>query len=387
MSYLFDGLWAIDPVNPANVALNAEVVIFDPADAGHSPIPLTDGDGFALPNPLTTNEKGFVGAFRADLDRVGWEAAGLTGYITSYDGLKGAAEAAAASAADASAASLAASGNAAEAAVAAQQAATLVNSPADDVVAMLVGGAGSQTQSATDTRYSKRGEAVLLVPDYAVGDGITDDTAAIQTVFSIAAQFGHIVDFGSSEHTYYMAGVVEVGSNTVVQGRGATLIKKTVAGESSYAFFCTRSHGSAFYGAGGSSIRFNNMKFRGTFPDRPACAFSGHHSDDVQFHGCTFEQMAGTGHVVDLSGCQDVVFRDCRFIGATDVNSRAEAIQIDISARGAISVLDDDGSYSGMPTRRVTVDNCKFLPLTLDGVTYPAPVPMGSHAQWEGKWF
>lgn len=262
----------------------------------------------------------------------------------------------------------------------------VTNEGADNTVSALFSAPDSAVQAAADNRYSKRGENYIYVPDYAPTDG-SDATAGIQAAANLAAGFGHILDFGTSEHQYWVAGVVELGGRTVLTGKGAVLYKRDSALESSYAIFCTRSHGVAAYGAGGSSIRFNNLRFKGNFPNRPACALSAHHSDDIQFHGCDFEEMAGTGHVIDLGACRDTLFRDCRFIGATAVNSRAECIQADLSIRSGVSVLDDAGSYSGLPTIRVTVDNCKFLPLSKDGVDYPAPVPFGSHAQWEGRWF
>lgn len=386
MTYPYPGLFAIDPQDPMNVAANSELTIFDPVDSARTPISLSDSEGLPIANPMLTNDKGFVGVFYSDLDEVGWSAGDLVGVVQSYQGIKRQAQAAAESAAGSLSASVEASGSALAAQQAAEQAAQMIGAPADEVIGSLLGTAGSDTQQAGDTRYSKRGENYIYVPDYAPTDG-SDATAGIQAAANLAAGFGHILDFGTSEHQYWVAGVVELGHRTVLTGKGAVLYKKDSALESSYAIFCTRSHGVAAYGAGGSSIRFNNLRFKGNFPNRPACALSAHHSDDIQFHGCDFEEMAGTGHVVDLGGCRDTLFRDCRFIGATAVNSRAECIQADLSIRSGVSVLDDDGSYSGLPTIRVTVDNCKFLPLIKDGVDYPAPVPFGSHAQWEGRWF
>lgn len=386
MTYPYPGLFAIDPQDPMNVASEAEVTIFDPADALRVPLALTDSEGLSIPNPMMTNDKGFVGVFYSELDEVGWSAGELVGLVQSYQGIKRQAQVAAESAAGSLTASVEASDAALLAQQAAEQAAQMIGAPADEVIGSLLGTAGSDTQTTADGRYSKRGENYIYVPDYAPTDG-SDATAGIQAAANLAAGFGHILDFGTSEHQYWVAGVVELGGRTVLTGKGAVLYKRDSALESSYAIFCTRSHGVAAYGAGGSSIRVNNLRFKGNFPNRPACALSAHHSDDVQFHGCDFEEMAGTGHVIDLGGCRDTLFRDCRFIGATAVNSRAECIQADLSIRSGISVTDDPGSYSGLPSVRVTVDNCKFLPLIKDGVDYPAPVPFGSHAEWEGRWF
>lgn len=44
-----------------------------------------------------------------------------------------------------------------------------------------------------------------------------------------------------------------------------------------------------------------------------------------------------------------------------------------------MSYLDDPASYDGLFTRSVRVEDCKFLPLTLDGKVYPCPNPIGAH--------
>lgn len=155
MSYHFPGLFAIDPNDLANVAVDSELIIFDPNDTTRTPIALTDSEGLAIPNPLTTNDKGFVGVFHAELDEVGWTAAGLEGLVQSYKGIKDQAVQAASSAATAADSALAAEGNAESARQAAEAAANMVGAPADEVVAGLFSADGSETQAAGDSRYAR----------------------------------------------------------------------------------------------------------------------------------------------------------------------------------------------------------------------------------------
>lgn len=145
MSYLYDGLWAIDPSNPLNAATNGTLTIFDPNDPSHTPLEITDPDGQPLANPVITNDKGFVPPFRAGLDRVGWIADDLTGYQISYDGIKSAADAAAFSANEASQKAEASQSAASAAQLAAEEAALLVGAPADTAVAGLVGSTATET--------------------------------------------------------------------------------------------------------------------------------------------------------------------------------------------------------------------------------------------------
>jgi YD repeat-containing protein len=89
VAYTYEQLLAVDPSNPANVARAASITIFAPGDATKTPLTITDTNGAALPNPLTSNANGFAPAFiHATLDRVAWEGGGLTGFLTSYEGMK-----------------------------------------------------------------------------------------------------------------------------------------------------------------------------------------------------------------------------------------------------------------------------------------------------------
>jgi len=88
MAYTYDSIFAVDPANPANVAKNASITIFDPADAAQAPIAITDPTGVPLPNPMTLDAAGMGPAYQhPTLARVGWKGAGFVGYFTSYEGM------------------------------------------------------------------------------------------------------------------------------------------------------------------------------------------------------------------------------------------------------------------------------------------------------------
>jgi YD repeat-containing protein len=89
VAYTFEQIFAADPANPANIAQNAAITIFQPNDPTKTPLVLTDPSGGALANPVPVNANGFGPAFmHATLDRVAWEGGGFTGFFTSYDGMK-----------------------------------------------------------------------------------------------------------------------------------------------------------------------------------------------------------------------------------------------------------------------------------------------------------
>jgi lysophospholipase L1-like esterase len=88
MAYTYDPIFAADPNNPATVAKDATITIFDPADAAKAPVAITDPTGSPLANPLKVNAAGFGPAFQhPTLARVGWMGAGFVGYFTSYEGM------------------------------------------------------------------------------------------------------------------------------------------------------------------------------------------------------------------------------------------------------------------------------------------------------------
>ncbi|TDK25595.1 hypothetical protein E2F48_10130 [Arthrobacter crusticola] len=119
-------------------------------------------------------------------------------------------------------------------------------------------------------------------------------------------------------------------------------------------------------------------------------SFSLHHARNVLVYDCAFEQCLKLGHVMGLQGCDGVTVRDCTVLGkapSTTDSLYKEAIQVDVSTLAGASYADNLGSYDGLPTINVTVDGCRFLPLTVGGTTYPAPNPVGSHASIEGRYY
>lgn len=161
-TYSFDPIFAADPSNAQNVAANAAIIIFDPADTGKTPIALTDVTGSPLSNPITVNKNGFGPAFTSTLDRVGWFGGGFSGFFTSYEGMKAAAIAAQTAAVNAAANA----GAAASADVAARVAAGELKGdkgadgsnvlPTDVAIKDAINSAGSATRAALKTGFTPK---------------------------------------------------------------------------------------------------------------------------------------------------------------------------------------------------------------------------------------
>ncbi|MGP5219438.1 LamG-like jellyroll fold domain-containing protein [Arthrobacter rhombi] len=93
MPYTFDAIQAFDPTDPKRVASDAEVTFFAPDDPNQTPIEITDVTGLALPNPYLTNDLGSIPQFMANMERVAWASGEMGDFLTSWEGLRDAAEA------------------------------------------------------------------------------------------------------------------------------------------------------------------------------------------------------------------------------------------------------------------------------------------------------
>lgn len=126
--YPYEQQIVFDPDDPENIVRYGQVWLYDPADtAGTTPLVLKDPDGLPLPQPLTSNRYGFIGAFIAPVPQVLWKSGGFENYFNSFIGLL---EQATAAVAAADAAADAAS----DAATAASESAQAALGPTDEQV-------------------------------------------------------------------------------------------------------------------------------------------------------------------------------------------------------------------------------------------------------------
>lgn len=195
--------------------------------------------------------------------------------------------------------------------------------------------------------------------------------------------------------TYLLAGEqqVELRSNVAIEGYGATIVRRPVK-EGHYAAFIGLSRGRKGRGSGVTGVAMRGLTFRGDFASGATiCIMALHHCADFLIEDCEFiECQGGAGHTFDLGGCNDITFRGCtwrgynaRGYGQHDLDNTIETIQLDISHSSTMSYPDDEGSYDALGTTDVTIDDCAFLPLDLDGKHYPCPNPIGEHFVQEGQ--
>lgn len=242
--------------------------------------------------------------------------------------------------------------------------------------------------------FDGRLQAVAVTPQQfgAVGDGVTNDTAAFEAALVALGEAG-----GGTlmvpPRTYVLATTAAIVLNVdkiTVEAYGATFTRFE---DATRAMFVSNTRGTPDYGSGVRSLHWRGGRFLGDLgAQRYISPFALHHAQDVSFEDVTFEGCeAGGSHIFDMGGCDKVRIRRCTFLGTEDRgddSNVSEAIQLDASYKNTLTGGTLDAGFSGLFTRDVVVEDCKFLPyVDAHGVLWPAPTPMGAHFVVEGKYY
>ncbi|QIK63666.1 hypothetical protein G7068_11015 [Leucobacter viscericola] len=218
--------------------------------------------------------------------------------------------------------------------------------------------------------------------DYgALGDGVTDDTAAIQGAVDAVSPGGTVNFRGSA--TYNIAAAVILKSGVAIEGNGATVTK--TASATGAVTFANEMY-SKGYGGGGRDITIRNLRTVGDYAVTGAGrdqVMSFMHVRGLRIENCVFEQGMVNGHYLDLLGCDDVRITNSTFRGMNPLPGREiiEAIQTDSATySGAGHGYFGLDFFDGLPTRNVRVTGCTFTTLEVGGIEYPLPNPLGMHS-------
>lgn len=207
----------------------------------------------------------------------------------------------------------------------------------------------------------------------AKGDGVTDDSAAIQAALAYNGNNKSIVKFVKGE-TYRVDNNFYIYSNTTVD-LNECIVKDVDGGpfNTSYNRVQFMNNLDSMTVAGYGALK-NFVVKNGTFDGNTGgVAFPLFHAQDCRFENINFNNCFVSTHVFDLAGCNNITIKNCKFIGnllSVAGNNFREVIQPDYATYGAAPYWGDDESFAfdALPTDGLTVDGCVFK--KNDGDTY-----------------
>lgn len=243
--------------------------------------------------------------------------------------------------------------------------------------------------------YAKDNCTVIYVQQFgAVGDGVTDDTAAIQAALSATGNSQSKVMFERNK-TYLMQKEVYLYSNTVIDLNNSVIRDCYKGGVNDE--YVEWANGLRFlnnpesvktegYGAL-TNITISN----GTIDGANEAGISGvtfglMHASHLTFKNIVFRDcMAGT-HVIDLGGCQDIRIDNCNFTGAHIAKKEwryREMIQIDSALYKGMPYWDGIANiaYDELPCQNIVISDCNFE----RGQGTHNPNAIGTHTAYSGS--
>ncbi|MFJ6440272.1 right-handed parallel beta-helix repeat-containing protein [Streptomyces sp. NPDC091649] len=207
------------------------------------------------------------------------------------------------------------------------------------------------------------GAAQSVMAYGAVGDGTTDDSAAIQAALDATAAAGGGVVAFPARRTYAVSTYLHVPARTTIKAHGATIKATGTVG-----ILRNWRTGDSFTGYDGNGdITIEGGTWDANAADGTAGtvtaladAFTFGHARRITIRDVIIQNVSGA-HAIDLAAVAEARILDSRFEGFRDntVDSSrgySEAIQIDYAISGSGAVGQNDGT----PCRDVLIQGCSF---------------------------
>lgn len=202
----------------------------------------------------------------------------------------------------------------------------------------------------------------------AVGDGVTDDTAAIQAALDSCKDSGGTIVFPAgvykltkSVYFYSNQRLIFEGGATLLQGASINNLLMNYSTADKGAYDATENveiDGAIF--DGGSYTKNNTLM--------GIC-----HSKNIKIRNCAFQNGYGTWHDLEVNSSKDVLVEGCSFEGLRRTGDGACLIQVD-SFNNTATWPWGNGLVDNTVSYMVEIKNCHFFDCTI------APA-IGNHSQ------
>lgn len=198
----------------------------------------------------------------------------------------------------------------------------------------------------------------VSVTDFgAVGDGITDDTTAIQAALDSGAL---VLLFPSG--TYNITTSIKINSNTTIFAYGATLVRMANIDN----MIINKSDGITGLYDANENIKIFGLKVNGNSATytTPATLVAFGHAKNIVIRDCEIYNVP-TYHAIELNAVERAIVESCYLHNGTGT----ELLQLDLA--GGSGLFPWFGPFDFTPCRDIVVNNCHF---------YDANGGVGSHS-------
>lgn len=193
----------------------------------------------------------------------------------------------------------------------------------------------------------------------AAGDGVTDDTDAIQTAIEHARTSGKILYFPKGVYAlghnkfntddYHLAAALHVYSGMTILGEGATL--KATDGEVTHIMYTHNNDDATGYN-GCQNVYIKGVNFDGNSDlEQAITLLSTSHARNIVIDGCTFSNCR-TWHNIEINSSEKVIVTGCIFNPST----ASEDIQIDKAGADLGNIGQNDGTVC----QYIEITGCNF---------------------------
>lgn len=203
--------------------------------------------------------------------------------------------------------------------------------------------------------FSERGVNVKWFG--AIGDGESDDTAAIQDAIRFAKTVKSKTYFPSGNYRLTAELILLEGTYLLCDGNVRFL--RDHDRNFTLNFELTDEPFSGYEGYGNITVDGGYWDFHSNNTADGQCFFFAH-AKNVKIQNAHVKDVSG-GHAVEVNSTDGMIIRNCIFEGYQGENFRG-AIQIDLDKEGAFGDLYvDHQSFDYTVSKNVLVENCKFL--------------------------